>query len=255
MNLLVAYAVDPEFAPWRKLRKFQEIPRAHLTIYRTEIARATVDFITTGAGPAHAKRAMNAVAVVQYALCIASGLAGSLRPEFGVGDIVIPHVVRDAGGSKSIACDGAIALEKASTRCKSIDAVVSSDKIASTVEEKRALASLGDAVDMESFTVVSAARERNMPAAVVRAISDAHDQAMPVDFTTAIDERGQVSVGSVLKLAAGSPSKIAALMRLGRDSKQAAETLARFLEATIERLAANEHASFGGATEFARRGA
>jgi hypothetical protein len=94
-----------------------------------------------------------------------------------------------------------------------------------------------------------------MPAAVVRAISDAHDQAMPVDFTTAIDERGQVSVGSVLKLAAGSPSKIAALMRLGRDSKQAAETLARFLEATIERLAANEHASFGGATEFARRGA
>jgi adenosylhomocysteine nucleosidase len=176
-------------------------------------------------------------------LCIATGFAGSLRPELGVGDIVIPHLVRDAGGAKSIACDGAVTLEKASIRGKSIDAVVSSEKIASTVEEKRALASLGDVVDMESFTVVAAARERNAPVAVVRAVSDAHDQAMPVDFTSAVDERGQVSIGSILKLAAGSPTKIAALMRLGNDSKQAAAALARFLEAAIEQLALNQDSS------------
>jgi adenosylhomocysteine nucleosidase len=253
MNILVAYAVDPEFAPWRKLRKFQEISAGHLTIYRTQIGLAMVDFITTGMGPAHAQRAMDAVAATPHALCIVAGFAGSLRPELDVGDIVIPQTLRHAAGSKSIACDAAAAVEKASTKGKLIDAIVSSEKVASTVEEKRSLASLGDAVDMESFTVVAAARERNMPVAVIRAISDGHDQAMPVDFSSAIDERGQISMGSVLKLAAGSPSKIAALMRLGRDSKQAAETLARFLEATIERLAATEHTSFGAASELAQR--
>jgi adenosylhomocysteine nucleosidase len=252
MKILVAYAVDPEFAPWKKLRKFQEISAGHLTIYRTDIGSATVDFIATGMGPAHARRAIHVVAATQYALCIAAGFAGSLRPELGVCDIVIPQIIRDAGGSKSVGCDAAAAIKKASTSGKSIDAIVSSEKVASTVEEKRALASLGDAVDMESFTVVAAAREHKIPAAVVRAVSDAHDQAMPVDFSAAIDERGQVSMGSVLKLAAGSPSKIAALMRLGRDSKQAAETLARFLEATIERLAATEDTSADGTSQFAQ---
>jgi nucleoside phosphorylase len=191
-------------------------------------------------GAAHADRAMAAVDLGSYAACIASGFAGSLRPELGVGDIVIPRAVRSASAAESISCDARLVNEAVSSGGKAIEVMVSSARVASSVAEKNELAAQGNAVDMESFRVIAAARKRGVAAIAIRAISDRHDQAMPVDFSAAVDDRGQVSIGRVLKMATVNPGQISALMRLGRESKAAAESLARFLDIYIERLSLME---------------
>jgi nucleoside phosphorylase len=255
MKILVTCAVDPEFAPWRKLRKFQEVAAGELKISRTEIGGAAVDFIVSGMGPAHAKYAMYAVASNAYEVCIVSGLAGALRPDLGVGDVIVPRGVRQVGGMNLYPCDRTLVADAAAAGGKAIDSMISSDRIATTVEEKARLGSLADAVDMESYTVLAAARERSLAAVVIRAVSDRHDQAMPVDLSTTVDERGQVSIGNVLKLVAGNPLQIAAMMKLGRESKAAAEVLAKFLDGYIERISQRHHtsAASAGAEQLARR--
>lgn len=235
MKILVTYAVEPEFDPWRKLRKFQSVRCADFSIQRTAFGSATVDFLVSGMGPVHAARAMEAVVDV-YSLCISSGFAGSLRAELSVGDVVIPASVRQAGGASALQCDARLVEAGIAAGGKRIETIVSCDHVATTLAEKAELGGSADAVDMEAFAVLATAQRRGVPALAVRVISDRHDQALPVDLSTAVDERGQVSIGRVLKMVAGSPSQISALMKLGRESKAAAETLARFLESYIEKV-------------------
>ncbi len=237
MKVLVAYAVEPEFEPWRKLHKFSEAKAGELPIRRTQIAGTAVDFVVSGMGPARAARAMESVASAEYSAVIASGLAGALRPELGIGDIVVPKAVRRAEDENSaLVCDAALHAEGISAGGKSIERIVSSEHIATTVEEKARLGKSAEVVDMESFSVVASAHRLKIPAVIVRAVSDRHDQAMPVDLSATVDERGQVSIGRVMKLVAGKPGQISSLMKLGRESKVAAEMLARFLDTYIERL-------------------
>jgi nucleoside phosphorylase len=236
MNILVAYAVQPEFDPWQKLRKFGKIATGGFTIHRTEIGRATVDFVVSGMGPSRAQGLMEAVASPKYAVVIASGLAGSLRSDLAVAEVVAPATVRRTETADSLSCDAALIAEGISVGAKGIETIVSSERIATTPAEKAQLGGSGDAVDMESFAVVSAAQRLKIPAVVIRAISDRHDQALPVDLSAAVDERGQISIGHALKMVAGNPGHIASLMKLGRDSKAAAEALARFLDRYIERI-------------------
>jgi len=247
MKVLVVYAVEPEFDPWRRLRKFADVKAGDFTIHRTQIAGAVVDFVVTGMGPARAARAMEAVASPQYSLVIASGLAGALRPELGIGDIVLPEAVSRAEGETApLACDAALHAEGISAGGKSIETIVSSEHIATTVEEKLRLGKSAQAVDMESFSVVASAQRLGIPAVVLRAVSDRHDQPMPLDLSTAVDERGQVSIGRVMKLVAGKPGQISSLMKLARESKAAAESLARFLDEYIERLSRAPEIARGG---------
>jgi adenosylhomocysteine nucleosidase len=234
MKILIVLAVEPEFDPWRKLRKFRESAVGSFTVRQTEIARASVDFVVTGMGPTHAARAMDAVDGSPYSICIASGFAGALQPELQVGEIIVPKTVRRASAADAIVCDAALVAEVVSAGATSIDALVSSDRIATTVSEKGQLAEFGAAVDMESFAVLSGVRGTRSLA--VRVVSDRHDQAMPVDLSTTVDERGQVSVGRVLKMVAGNPGQLSALMKLGRESKAAAEVLAKFLNGFVEQI-------------------
>ena len=236
MNVLVAYAVEPEFEPWRTLRKLTEIRSGAFTIRRTEIDGAAVDFIVSGMGPAHAARAMEAVSLTGYSLCIAAGFAGSLHAQLDLSEIVVAKSIIRAQTSNSIASDARLVAEAAAAAAKPIGALVSSDHVATTAAEKSVFAASGQAVDMESYTVLDAAQRHGIPAVAIRVISDRHDQTLPVDLSRAVDDRGQVSIGHVLKMVAGSPGQISALIKFGRESKAAAGVLAHFLEAYIQRI-------------------
>jgi nucleoside phosphorylase len=151
-----------------------------------------------------------------------------------VGDIFVPEQIVEIGTAATILCDPI--LSAAARTAKRLGALLSSPKIIASATEKARLAGSAGAVDMESFTVISAAQKRGIPAIAVRVISDTSDQDMPVNFSKGLDENGQVSIGAVLKLLAGQPGKIAALMKLGRQSKQAADALAEFLSAYLQVL-------------------
>lgn len=240
MKILVTYAVEPEFDPWRKLRKFESMRRGDFSIQRTGFGSAIVDFLATGMGPLRAAQAMEAVGGEAHCLCIASGFAGSLQAGLNVGDVLIPATVRETGGERSRQCDPRLVEAGIGAGGKRIETIASCDHVATTLAEKAQLGASAQAVDMESFSVLAAAERRGIPAVAVRVISDRHDQALPIDLSTTVDERGQVSIGRVLKMVAASPGHIAALMKLGRESKAAAEALARFLNVYIEKISVTE---------------
>jgi hypothetical protein len=85
------------------------------------------------------------------------------------------------------------------------------------------------------------AHAKNISALVIRVISDSSDCDVPVDVDTMVDEKGKVSIGGVVLYVARHPMVIPALVRLGRDSKTAAEALAHFLEAHIKKLSFATH--------------
>lgn len=248
MKILIVYAVDPEFEPWRRLRIFEQISEGDVTVHRTVSGAATVDFLVSGMGPAYAARAMDAIADGGHSIYIAAGFAGALRSECTIGDIVIPKSIRSEATDELASPDAQLVAQAIAAGGQSVATLVSSDRIATTVEEKKRLGQRAEAVDMESFTVVSAAQRRKIPSLAVRIISDRHDQALPVDLSAAVDDRGQVAVGSVLRIAARNPGQISALMKLGRDSKRAAESLSRFLDAYISSISCMEPRSFSGCT-------
>jgi adenosylhomocysteine nucleosidase len=111
---------------------------------------------------------------------------------------------------------------------------LSSDEIIASAEEKAWLAPFADAVDMESFSVLEAARK--LPGVAIRVVSDRFDQDMPMDFSAAADGKGNVLIASVLKHVVMHPIQIPALIRLGRESRTAAQKLANFLAAYIKEI-------------------
>ena len=234
MNVLITYAVDPEFAPWCKLIDFENISAGDFQVHRASLGPVKADFLVTGMGSEHAARAIEAMKSSTYDACICAGFAGALSAEYQVGDVVVPEQVKSIEGSTILVCGPA--LVEAAKAAKRARMLLSSSRIIATSAEKIALSRQADVVDMESFTIISAVHERGIPALAVRAVSDTRDQDMPVDFSKSLDEHGQVSTNVLLRQLAGQPGRIGALMRLGRQSKQAAEALAQFLLGYLQAL-------------------
>ncbi len=236
MRILVTLAVDAEFAPWRKLRRFDAIDAGDVTLQRTQIGRASVDFVITGMGPQNSRRAAESAMSVHHTICICAGFAGALKPEFKPGDILVAGAVQMLGEPKTIECASGLSASAHMEGAKLASMFLTSERMVATAEEKARLAPFADAVDMESFAVLSVAHERSLPAVAIRVISDRFDEDMPADIGMTVDEKGRVSVGGVIRHIATHPLALPALVRLGRNSRAAAEALANFLDAHIKSL-------------------
>jgi adenosylhomocysteine nucleosidase len=241
LKVLLTFAVEPEFAPLRKLRQFEEFRIGDVSVYQARIGRATVDVVVTGMGPANAQRAAEAAMSVPHTICICSGFCGALKSEHHVGDILAARAVQQMGKNKTIECSQGLVTNAWGDGAKHAQHFLSSEKIVATAEEKARLAPFADAVDMESFAILSVAHERKLSAVAIRVVSDRFDQDVPVDFSATVDETGRVRIAGVLQKVVFHPINIPALIRLGRESKTAAEGLANFLEAYIKKISLSTH--------------
>src|SRR5579859_6602093 len=93
MKVLVTFAVEAEFAAWRKLRTFNLIDYQGLKLRRTVIGPAEVTVLITGVGTQAATLAMDLMMRMAdkdqyFDVCISSGLAGALCETLSVGDII-----------------------------------------------------------------------------------------------------------------------------------------------------------------------
>ena len=241
MRILVTFAVEAEFAPWRKLRDIQEVDIAGVSAYRAQIGRASVDLVVTGMGVENAFRTAQAILAEPYQFCVTAGFAGSLRENHSVGEVLVADGVRLLGKTKTLECGRNLVFAARRDGAKQVNLFLSSDHVVRTTEEKQQLAPFADAVEMESFGILSAAAARKLPAVAVRVISDDVRNAMPAIVDTAVDEKGRVKIAGVVRHLARHPLQLPALIRLGRDSKTAAEALAHFLEAFIKKLSFETH--------------
>jgi hypothetical protein len=109
------------------------------------------------------------------------------------------------------------------------------DRIATTVAEKKKLrAETGaDAVEMESAAIHAVCRERGIPCATVRVISDTANEDLPLDFNALSKPDKNLDYGKLFLAIAKSPGKILALMQLQKKTKFAAEKLADVLAKII----------------------
>src|SRR3979411_755851 len=99
MKVLVTFAVDAEFAPWRKLRKFRKSNADSSGRLRcaATVEGFNVEVQLTGIGR---KACETVVSELDFSgksrpdLVISSGLAGALREDFNPGDTIVPLRIR-----------------------------------------------------------------------------------------------------------------------------------------------------------------
>jgi adenosylhomocysteine nucleosidase len=251
MNILVTYAVEAEFAPWRALLNLENVTIGNITLQRAHIGQAMVDFVITGMGAVNAERAADAVISKTYSFCIISGFAGALQSYVKLAAIVVSEKVQNHATRQTEICNADLLVHASANGATRIETLLTTDHVVNTAAEKHRLSAFASAVDMESFAILHIANQKNVPSAVVRVISDSFDHEMPAELHTMVDPQGHVKISGVVRYVVKHPLMVPALVRLGRDSKTAAEGLAHFLESYIKKLSSAPHGNPSALQEVA----
>ena len=253
MRILVTFAVEAEFAPWRKRHDFSPVQLEDLATYHTEIAGADVVVLLTGMGGARAGSATLGIQMIAtetgrfFDVCVSTGLAGALQPEIRAGEIVVARELHTRGvradlGKNVISCDEELIASARKCDAREVRAFYEEDHIVITAAEKSRLSSSADVVDMESFDVISECLVWGTRGVAVRAISDTSEDDLPLDLNLAITKAGDVSLRLILGQVLQRPKSVPGLMRFGRQSRKAAESLGNFLDSFINELAVRREA-------------
>jgi hypothetical protein len=224
--IIVTFAVQAEFAAWRRLRNFKRVADG---VFVTQNGATEVQALITGI---RARKFQ----LPPAGICIAAGVAGSLKQQHGIGKILVANAIKREGMKTVLTCDGP--LVRAATQCGAtpVDVFYTADTIVSSSSEKLRLGQIADAVDMESYPVMADAQRHGVPAVAIRAISDTVDQNLPLDFSRAISEDGRIEWLPALSQVAVSPGRLPQLVRFGLASTKAARKLAQFLERYLKCL-------------------
>jgi len=247
MKVLVTFAVDAEFAPWRKRRSFRFIDYQGLRLWRSDAGEVEITALVTGMGTPAAVQAMDLMMKMAdgdqyFDICVSSGLAGALAESLVPGDIISPQRIvaerKQADVSPDyLEVDADLRSHALRLGAKETDCLYTTDQVLVKAKQKRDCSSKAQAVDMESFEIVKEACAWGARSVVVRAISDSANEDLPVNFNLTVSEKHDVSIGKVLLQLAKNPLALPALMRFASQSQKAAEALAGYLEAFIPALA------------------
>jgi adenosylhomocysteine nucleosidase len=251
MRVLVTFALENEFAPWKAMHDFQVEDWAMAEAQCAKISGVDVGVLLTGVGP------QNAIAASHKAMrrdtesgdvCISAGLAGALKPAYSVGQVLAAKGVQceQARGdfpAGVFECSNELVSAAGDKGATVVERFCTTVEVAATAADKQRLGAQADAAEMESFFVLSTASAAGIPAVAIRVVSDTAGEDLPIDMSHVFGEDGQVSVPRVLGQVARHPRAIPGLVRLGRNSKKAAESLAQFLDSYVGALAGGLRAS------------
>jgi nucleoside phosphorylase len=246
MRVLVTFAVEAEFAPWRKLRKFKKSivnssSSRGLSAFRTTIGENNnVEILLTGIGNTACMETLARNPFLQDGkpdLVISSGLSGALKEGLRPGDLIVPLKARTLRNDANANSDSAFRERAIQQGALFIETLITVDRIVPTAEEKARLSFFGEAVDMESAIIMSHFAAAAVPVLTIRAVSDAADEDLPIDFDRCLTPQGAIKPMSLVDAIVRRPSKLPSLVRFGRQSNQAAQGLVRFLDDFIAALA------------------
>src|SRR5258708_34937718 len=116
MKVLVTFAVEAEFAPWRNLRQFSQSNLGDIRAYSAQIRDGELIVLLTGVGGRRAwAEATRVIWDGNVDVCISSGLAGALREEHRPGDVLAAKEVHATNRKNVIPSD--LALLHLATTC------------------------------------------------------------------------------------------------------------------------------------------
>jgi nucleoside phosphorylase len=207
MSTLICFALKEEAAP---LQKFAA-------------GKSELSIILTGIGKQNAENAIREfLAVNSPGIILTCGFAGGLNPDLKAGDVCFEAA--DENLRDKLLAAGA---QPAKIFC--------ADRVATTVADKKKLRgdTGADVGEMESGAIQAVCRERGIPCATVRVISDTANEDLPLDFNALAKPDKNIDFGKLALAVAKSPGKIPALMKLQKQTQFAAEQLAKVLEKII----------------------
>ena len=215
--MLICFALKEEAAPFRK-------------IAAGKVAAEQAAILLTGIGRRNAEKSVREfLATNSPKLVLTCGFAGGLNPDLKLGDVVFELSDSEIRNPQSAIRNSLLAAgaKPAKFFC--------ANRIAVTVAEKKKLRdeTSADAVEMESEAIHAVCRERGIPCATVRVISDTANEDLPLDFNQLAKPDMSLDYGKLALAIAKSPGKIGALLRLQKNCRFAAEQLAAVLEKVI----------------------
>ena len=172
----------------------------------------------------------NAVENFRYAIeqlrpgrVLTCGFAGGLNPKHRTGTVLFDADF-DAGVAMALADAGAL---PGKFHCAT--------RVAVTAAEKQQLwrETAADAVEMESAVIRELCRQRQIPSATVRVISDAADEDLVLDFNALMTADYRINYFKLARALLGSPHNIPRLMAFQRQVADSAKSLARVLSSAI----------------------
>jgi len=242
VKILLTFAVDAELGPWRERHKFETVKAGDLTLHRTNIGDAEITVLITGVGPEVARANVTKV-FTEHAferrlldLCISAGMAGALRMAHAVGEVVVPKMIcldrHESAGEFPVRFKADADLVAMARECggKIIERCLTTGRIVRSAAEKSSLGAEAEIVEMESYEVLSEASAWGARGIAIRAVSDASNETLPIDFSQTITETGGVSYWRVLREVAKHPGAMPGLIRFGRNTRDASQKLAEYLD-------------------------
>ena len=248
MRILVTFAVEAEFAPWRKLRTFEKQTDGRAEFFSVRIGGADVNALLTGVGGKRAwVETTKTVWDGDVDICISSGLAGGLRSQYQVGEILAAREIQAIAWKQVVASDPQLLQLAERAGARLVDSFYSAERVIRSASEKQQLGKLADAVEMESGEVLFEAAVFGAKGIAIRGISDTSSEDLPMDFNKVMTSEGEVSIPRVLGEVVRHPMSMPALVRFGNQSRMAAEKLAGFLDHYIEAVASSMRIRAGDA--------
>lgn len=246
MRVLVTFAVEAEFAPWRRRHAFEQVSVPTLVglhgnfFYHGTVFENDVEVLLTGIGWKEEEGANGPRYVFRELLkkqpdfCISSGLAGGLRSDLRCGDIVAGRELALRTGGDPVRSSPNLLMVAKDAGARVDLRQVTETHIVSETSAKAALSSFGDFVDMEGYHILQIVSGTRIPAISLRAISDTVRQDVPPDLDQIVDREGHVQTIPLLRLVVKHPGRIGSLLSFGARSRDAAVTLADFLDRFLE---------------------
>lgn len=250
MRILVTFAVEAEFAPWRRRHRFTRdkiripglpLDRPFYEAYEAGVGGIDVDVLLTGIGWENlfiniAHKALRDLLKRKPDCCVSTGLAGGLNDELHPGEVVAAsQLVLRQGEARILSNKG---LLKVAETCgaKIANTLITESHIVSEASVKSAMSKLGDFVDMESYHILQIVSGTQIPAIAVRGISDSVGEDLPLDFNKIISRDGTLRKRRLIGELARNPKKLPDLIRFGWQSNKASHSLADFLDRFVSSL-------------------
>ena len=228
----VVAALQREIAPlWRRSRPQSRIATSSGRFIRTRLGGRPAVLGWTGDGGRAAAEGLRALLARQaVSRLIVLGVAGGLSPELAAGQVVVASEIRDASGAAPPP-DEHLSRQALATNDAIPGLLFTSQRILSRRRDKAdAWQRLGKprvaTVDLETAVWARIAAERHLPFVAIRAVSDAAEEDLPLDFERYRDAHGRLRQSRVALAAAARPALIGALRRLQKRVDAGAERLA-----------------------------
>ena len=241
LKIVVTFALPSEFGAWRRIARFQPLNGRGGPIYLMRTANAEVYAVVLGIGMRSVPSGLQDLLANSADLCIAAGLAGSLKKQWHAGAILVAKAVRMSGPDRAIESDKSLVETARRLGAAPVDFFLTSSAVLNSPAEKLRFGQIADAVEMESFHVLSRAAENRIPSVAVRAISDGAETNLPFNLNRIIDDRGQIRWSAALKEVIKSPLRVPQLIRFGVESARAVRNLAHFLDRYTKSLVGAPH--------------